>query len=136
MDDAPMPGPLIMESTVPENLTLDERQTAFTVEHIAKLTDVDPFIIESCGFKAPELAAIFQRAHDYHNDIIGLHHQLGAIETENKQRFPGESSRDVTLKSPAADALKITAKLDHLERRMQAMRESLYMRARLKAGLA
>jgi hypothetical protein len=117
---------------IPPDFKLNPEQTALMISQIANLTDVDPFIIECGAYTAPELARIFNNSVTYHNRLVNMQDSLKNVKTENTQKFPGEYARDVTLKSHAAEAMKITAQLDHVENRMQAVRDSLRLRAQLK----
>lgn len=99
---------------------------------ISELTYVDAFIIENCAFKIHELAAVFKKASDCHNEITSLHETLQEIETGYKAYVPYKGGGDMALKSASADSLKIIARIDYHENRLQRLADSLLVRAQLK----
>jgi hypothetical protein len=118
----------------PGDIAFNEQQTAAIVEAVSEITDVDPFIIESCAFKAPELARLFKKAATYHSELAALQEKLQKIDTSNNQYIGGTYGNTVNFKSITSDTLKITTRIQHHENRIQRLANSLIARAGMKHG--
>lgn len=121
-----------LPNEIPDTLILKTGQQESIIRAISEITDIDPFVITSCTFEAPELARLFRKAASYHNEISSLHETLQEMDTEHFSRLYSNSTSTLHSKGHTANAMKITARLDHYEHRLQRLTDGITLRAQLK----
>ena len=111
--------------------------TEILIDHLSKITDVEPEIIKACDLPKERLVSIFDRAAHYFSEIAKGHKKLEDLPDNNEVFLPGkyDYGYDAKLHEHAVNAARINAKITGYEQGLTRIATSLVGLATLKAKL-
>jgi hypothetical protein len=109
--------------------------TKFLVEHLSKITDVEPEIIDACQLPKEQLVSIFGRAVHYFYEIAKSHKELEELPDSQTVFFPGryDYGYDEKITENSVKAARINAKIVGYEQGLTRLATSLVGIATIKA---